>query len=141
MPALHAYFPTTPERDEAWAFSAVRSRLARDGVETEEKVNPFTKKANLKVVVDAAFHLTVAFESGDEVDADLRSITGRDESSFSRIRVLSGPDPEGEYTDVTVELLDLFDSIGPVLVYGVDAESVFADTLAPGAGQRTSPLS
>lgn len=130
MPALHAYFPTTPGRDATWAFAQVRAALGGDRVAFEEKANPFTKQVNLKAVVDDAFHLTFSFETGRAADDDLATIRGREASGFSRIRVLYSPDEDGEYTDtVVVDVLTFFESIDPVLVYGVDAGQVFTDTL------------
>ncbi|GIG22560.1 hypothetical protein Cch01nite_32840 [Cellulomonas chitinilytica] len=133
MPALHAYFPTDPDRDQEWAFESVRSTLAGADVTFDTKVNPFTRQANLKVAVDreyGQFHLTVSFEQGTAVDADLRTIADGLGAGFSRIRVLYGPDPDDDHTDVVVEVMDLFESFGPVLVYGADAERVFVDTLS-----------
>lgn len=132
MPAFHAYVPTTADRDEAWAFTTVESWLARDGVTFERTTNPFTRRSNLKVVVDGTYHLTFVFESGDDVDADLRTVTGVERSGHSRIRVLTGPDPENDFDHVVVDVLDLFDQVGPVLVYAVGAESVVVDTLPSG---------
>ena len=129
MPALHAYFPSAADRDEAWAFATVDSWLARDGVETEVTANPYTRRANLKVHVLGTFHLTVAFEAGQAPDADLHTLTGVDRSGFSRIRVLSSPDPDNDFDHVMVHVLDLFDRLGPVLVYAADAEQIIADTL------------
>lgn len=134
MPSLHAYVPAGPEKDATWAFDAVRGALARHDATFTPTVNPFTRATDLKVVVGGTYHLTVFFETGDASDADLTTITGRPSTGSARVRVLSAPDPDGAHTDVVVDLLTLFDSFGPVLVYGVDAEQVFTDTLT---GART----
>lgn len=134
MPAFHAYFPSAADRDEAWAFTTVTSGMVGDGVTSEVRTNPFTTRANLRVRVDGVYHLTFAFESGEAVDADLYTITGVERAGFSRIRVLTAPDPDNHFDHVGVQVLALFDRIGPVLVYGTDAETVHVDTLPTALG-------
>lgn len=133
MPVLHVYFPSSPDRDVAWASASVRRALAGWRVVLGVTADPFTQQEHLTAVVEDDYHLTVAFESGEGVDADLAHLTGTERPGHSRLRVSSSPDPENEYSDVLVELLCLADSLGPVLVHGVDAEQVFTDTLTSGA--------
>ncbi|GEA87130.1 hypothetical protein [Cellulomonas cellasea] len=136
MPVLHVYFPAGPGRDAARVFASVRQALAGWPVAFGATANPFTQQEHLTVVVEGAYHLTVAFEQGEDVDADLAYVTGTERPGHARFRVSSGPDLENEHSDVLVELLGLADSLGPVLVYGVDAEQVLTDTLtsAPSPG-------
>jgi hypothetical protein len=130
MPTLHAFFPSTPDRGQEWAFATVRSRLAGDYCAFATTFNPFTRQEDLTIVVGGVYQVTVSFETGPAVDRDLESIADGVGAGYSRIRVLGGPDPDNDHSDVFVVLMDHFESLGQVLVYGAEAESVFVDTLS-----------
>ena len=127
--SLHAYLPA-PEKtyDEAWAFDAIRGLFRHsNGVEFLQGKNPLTKQNILKLKVNELYFISFFFEIGAQVRSDLQAITGIDATLPARIRVLFGPDPENNFDDIGIIILDFLEQLEKSIVYSVNQDKIISN--------------
>jgi hypothetical protein len=129
---LHAYHLMPDGIDEGVAFAAVEALFAGSPhVDTRLTTNPFTRKNLLKLTVDGTYSVSVFHDTGQAVEDDLETVLGRRVACRSRLRFLFAPDPENEFDDIQVMVLDLLCEQEGVLVYGATGAGIIRDPLAP----------
>lgn len=123
--ALHAYFLDTQPRDEKQVFESIQNLFATSKrVTSDINKNPFTKKNLLKLTVDGSYSISAFFDQGQNVAEELESIIGKKVECNSRLRFLFAPDPDNDFDDIGVIVLDYLERIKDVIIYSANREKV-----------------
>lgn len=127
---IHTYFLNEQKPTEKWAFqSIVDLFLHSDGVKSSVSINPINKKNFLRLIINDSYFVSIFFESGERVDEDLKFILREQVSCHARIRILFGPDPDNNYDDIKIIILDFLQDLENVLIYNVNQEKIILDPL------------
>jgi len=123
--ALHTYFLNTQPRDENQVFESVQHLFAKSKrVTAGINKNPITNKNLLKLTVDGSYSISAFFDQGQNVTEDLESILGKKVECNSRLRFLFAPDPDNDFDDIGVIILDYLESFKDVIIYSANREKV-----------------
>lgn len=119
--AIHTYFLDTKPRDENQVFESVQNIFSKSKrVTSSINKNPFTKKNLLKLTVDGGYSISAFFDNDPSVAGDLEEISGKKIDCSSRLRFLFAPDPENNFDDIGVIILDYLESLGEVIIYSAN---------------------
>lgn len=123
--ALHTYFLDTQTRDENQVFESIQNLFSKSKrVTSAINKNPFTKKNLLKLTIDGSYSISAFFDQGQNVAEDLESILGKKVECNSRLRFLFAPDPENDFDDIGVIILDYLESFSDVIIYSANQEKI-----------------
>lgn len=123
--ALHTYFLDAQARDENQVFESIQNLFSKSKrVTSGINKNPFTKKNLLKLTIDGSYSISAFFDQGQSVAEDIESILGKKVECNSRLRFLFAPDPENDFDDIGVIILDYLESFSDVIIYSANQEKV-----------------
>ncbi len=123
--AIHTYFLDTQPRTEAQVFESIEKLFSESKrVSCNINKNPFTKKNLLKLTVDGTYSISAFFDSDQNVAEDLETITSTKIDCNSRLRFLFAPDPENDFDDIGVIILDYLESFKNVIIYSANQEKI-----------------
>lgn len=128
--AFHAYLnPEDTELNESSTFSEMKNIFKNNTrVLFSEKTNPMTKKSGLKITVDDVYNVSAYFNSVSNVEQDFNDIQDEpNRSSNKRLRVIFSDDPNNDFDDIVVILLDYMTKLKDVVVYSPTQEEIVFD--------------
>ncbi|WP_148049817.1 hypothetical protein [Gallaecimonas pentaromativorans] len=127
---FHAYLNSEDtELNESSTFSEMKNIFKNNTrVLFSEKTNPMTKKSGLKITVDDVYNISAYFDSGSNVEQDFSDIQDEpNRSSNKRLRVIFSDDPNNDFDDIVVILLDYMTKLKDVVVYNPTQEKIVFD--------------
>ena len=71
----------------------------------------FTKKNLLKLTVDGSYSISAFFDQDEQVADDLETILGKRMECGSRLRFLFAPDPENDFDDIGVIVMEYVEDL------------------------------
>lgn len=123
--AIHAYLLDEEIHDENLIFDSVKNIFSTsDRVEFTIMNNTFTKKNFLKLRVDKSYSVSIFFDKNKVVTDDLEFILKKRTECDSRLRFLFAPDPENNFDDIAVIILDHLETLKKVLIYSVNQDEI-----------------
>lgn len=128
--ALHVYFLENQNYNSESAFDSVKKLFSNtDRVAFSIAQNLFTKKDYLKLTVDSHYSISVFFDDNAVVTDDLEYIFGKRLNCQARMRFLFAPDPENNFDDIGVIILDYLQSLKEVVVYSANQNKIIFNSL------------
>ena len=103
--------------------------MATDRVQFSITKNIFTKKDYLKLLIDNSYSMCVFFDNDANVSEDLEFISGQKLNCKSRIRFLFAPDPDNNFDDIGIIILDYLQSLDKVIIYSVNRNKIIFNSL------------
>lgn len=126
--ALQAFILQSDSIGKDNVFAAVENLFDNPkGLAFTRQVNPLTEEEKLRITVDDVYNVSVFFEEDDT--EDFNAISNKEVGVVSSIRILFGPDPENDFDDIGVILLDYLESFEQVLIYSLNREEIISDSL------------
>lgn len=123
--SIHAYFLEEQINNQDFIFDSIKSIFSKsERVEFTITENRFTRKNFLKLTVDKSYSISAFFDKDLAVAVDLEFILKKQLKCDSRLRFLFAPDPENDFDDIGVIILDYLESFKKVLIYSVNQEKV-----------------
>lgn len=122
---LHVYFTEDKNYNKQTSFDSVKKLFSNSNrvVFTNAK-NIFTKEDYLKLTIDNRYNISVFFDDNATVSDDLEFIFGKRLNCNARMRFLFAPDPENDFDDIGVILLDYLESLNKVILYSPNLKKI-----------------
>lgn len=122
---IHAYLLINDTRfNQEWVFNNIRELFQdTDDIIFSKDVDPFDSQESLNLNLDS-YWLNVFYDSDQQVRDDFNYIGVDGLETFSRIRVIFGPDEMNAYDDIAVVIYDFLLNMENVLVYDVTQSEV-----------------
>ena len=128
--AIHAYLMEGKKFDDTSLFNSVKNLfLSTKRVQFTITKNIFTQKDYLKLIIDNYYSISVFFDNGAAVSDDLEYVFGKRLNCSARMRFLFAPDPENDFDDIAVIILDYIQSLNQVIVYNTNQNKIIFSSL------------
>lgn len=126
--AIHSYFLN--QKKEKELFDSIIDFFTDSGrVSYSFCENTFTKKIFLKLIVDNQYSISIFFDDDFKVQADFKFISQSDLECKSRLRFLFAPDPENDFDDIGIMILDFLECLDEVILYSVNQNKIIFNSL------------
>lgn len=123
--ALHVYLLNKEIFNENVEFDAIKSIFPdSERVACTIQINTFTKKKYVKMLVDTRYSISVFFDEGVAVQEDLHAILNCKADATIRIRFLFAPDPQNDFDDIAVIILDYLEKLNDVVIYSTGQNKI-----------------
>lgn len=127
--AIHVYF-LNEKKEQEKVFDSIKNLFSEsERVSFTISNNIFTKKNFLKLSIDKNYSISIFLDDHETVQADLEFILQESLECKSRLRFLFAPDPENDYDDICVIILDFLESLNEVILYSVNQDKIIFNSL------------
>lgn len=117
MNIFHSFLFSEGRHTEQDIFQAIQNFFKSERMAFTESINPFKKSRILKLIVDEKFVTSFRYEVGEAVAIDYQQISKDTRLPSSRIRVLMSPDPNNDFDDIVVMVLQFLSNYPTAQIY------------------------
>lgn len=122
---LHVYFTVEKNYNKQTSFDSVKKLFSNiNRVVFTIAKNIFTKEDYLKLTIDNRYHISVFFDDNTTVKTDLEFIIGKRLNCNARMRFLFAPDPQNDFDDIGVIILDYIQSLKEIIIYSTNQNKI-----------------
>lgn len=122
---LHVYFTHEKNYNKQDCFDSLKELfISNNRVMSSIENNIFAKQDYLKLTIDNCYNISVFFDKNTLISDDLESILGKRLRCNTRMRFLFAPDPENNFDDIGVIILDNLMSLDEVIIYNGNQKKI-----------------